>query len=174
MAQSTDHVDLIKPEGALENGIYGKNLAKLEQLLEYYEAGDESLLIPLLQAAQKAYGYLSMKVMDRIAEYLQVSRSRVYSVATFYTQFHLLPRGENIIRVCTGTACYVRGGKAVLGVLENKLGLKAGETTDDLKFSLETVSCLGTCFLSPVMVVNGKYYGKLTLQRTLDILEQYK
>jgi NADH-quinone oxidoreductase subunit E len=149
-------------------------LSKLEELLEDFEIGDESLLIPLLQAAQKAYGYLSMKVMDRIAEHLQIPRSRVYSVSTFYRQFHLTARGENIIRVCNGTACHVKGGKNVLDVLESKLGIKAGETSEDLKFTLETVSCLGTCFLSPVMVINGEYYGKLTPKRILEILEQYK
>jgi NADH-quinone oxidoreductase E subunit len=149
-------------------------LSKLEELLKDFEIGDESLLIPLLQAAQNAYGYLSMKVMDRIAEHLQIPRSRAYSVSTFYRQFHLTARGENIIRVCNGTACHVKGGKNVLDVLESKLGIKAGETTEDLKFTLETVSCLGTCFLSPVMVINGEYYGKLTPKRILEILEQYK
>ena len=149
-------------------------LTMLERILEDFEAGDESLLIPLLQATQNAYGYLPMKAIGRIAEYLNVPESRAYSVSTFYKQFHLTPRGENIIRVCNGTACHVKGGKAVLDVLESKLGIKAGETTEDLKFTLETVSCLGTCFLSPVMVINGKYYGKLTPKRIIDILKQHK
>lgn len=149
-------------------------LTRLENVLKDYEAGDESLLIPLLQAAQNLYGYLSMKTLDRIAEHLQVARSRVYSVATFYAQFHLTPCGENIIRVCTGTGCYVKGGKNILDVLKSKLGIEAGEIMEDLKFSLETVSCLGTCFLSPVMVINGKYFGKLTPKKALEILDQYK
>ena len=169
-----DTKDMVKSEELPEHDISDMDLLKLERLLENYEAGDESLLIPLLQAAQNAYGYLSMKVLNRIAEHLEVARSRAYSVATFYRQFHLTPRGANIIRVCTGTACHVRGGRSVLEVLESILGIEAGETTKDLKFSLETVACLGTCFLSPVMVINGKYFGKLTPKKILGILEQYE
>lgn len=169
-AYETDQAVIEEPSG--EHNL--PELTMLERLLEDFEVGDESLLIPLLQAAQNAYGYLSMKVMDRIAEHLQIPRSRVYSVSTFYKQFHHTARGENIIRMCNGTACHVKGGKAVLDVLESKLGIKAGETTEDLKFTLETVPCLGTCFLSPVMVINDKYYGKLSPKRILEILEQYK
>jgi NADH-quinone oxidoreductase E subunit len=171
-AHETDQA--VMEEFSQEHRSGESDLTKLEELLEDFEIGDESLLIPLLQAAQKAYGYLSMKVLDRIAEHLEISRSRAYSVATFYSQFHLTPRGENVIRVCTGTACHVRGGKSILDILEHKLGIKAGETTEDLKFSLETVACLGTCFLSPVMVINGKYFGKLTPKKVLEILEQYE
>jgi len=150
------------------------DLTKLERLLEDYEVGDESLLIPLLQAAQSVYGYLPMPVLERIAEHLKLPMSRVYGVATFYAQFYFTPRGRNTIRVCCGTACHVRGGKAILEALERALGVSAGETTEDLKFSLETVACLGTCFLSPVMMINDEYFGKLTPSKAEEILKQYQ
>jgi len=150
------------------------DLTKLERLLEDYEVGDESLLIPLLQAAQSIHGYLPMPVLERIAEHLKLPMSRVYGVATFYAQFYFTPRGRNTIRVCCGTACHVRGGKAILEALERALGVSAGETTEDLKFSLETVACLGTCFLSPVMMINDEYFGKLTPSKAEEILKQYQ
>jgi NADH-quinone oxidoreductase E subunit len=150
------------------------DLTKLEEILGAYETGNDSLLIPLLQAAQEAYTYLPMPVLERIAEHLKMSISRVYGVATFYAQFSFAPRGRNTVRVCCGTACHVRGGKAVLEALERALGIKAGQTTEDLEFSLETVACLGTCFLSPVMMINDKYYGKLTPRKAEETLKQYQ
>jgi NADH-quinone oxidoreductase subunit E len=150
------------------------DLTRLEDLLRDYKIGDESFLVPLLQAAQSVYGYLPMPVLERIAEHLKISMSRVYGVTTFYAQFHLTPHGRNTIRVCRGTACHIRGGKAVLEALERVLGIKAGETTEDMKFSLETVACLGTCFLSPVMMINDKYFGKLTPKKAEEILGQYQ
>lgn len=169
-----DDVVAIKSEKLQEHDIREEEPDRIEMLLKDYEPGDESLLIPLLQAAQKVHGYLSNKILTRVAKHLKVPVSRAYSVSTFYTQFHHTPCGENIIKVCTGTGCHVRNGKNILDVLESKLGIKAGETTEDLKFSLETVSCLGTCFLSPVMVINGKYFGKLTPKKTLEILDQFE
>lgn len=157
-----------------EEDVREVDLTKLEELSKDYKSGDQSLLIPLLQAAQDLYGYLPMPVLERIAEHLRMSMSRVYGVVTFYAQFYLTPRGENTIKVCRGTACHVRGGKAILETLERALGIKAGETTEDLNFALETVACLGTCFLSPVMMINDKYYGKLTPKKAEEILKQYQ
>lgn len=150
------------------------DMTGLEELLEDYESGDESLLIPLLQAAQKAYGYLPMPALERIAEYLRISISQVYGVVTFYTQFSLSPRGANTIKVCCGTACHVRGGKAILEAFERALGIKACETTEDMKFTLETVACLGTCFLSPVVMVNDKYFGRMTPKKVDAVLKQFE
>jgi len=146
---------------------------RLKAIFSMYK-GEPGELIPVLQHVQEEIGYLPEEALVEIARFVGAPDSRVYSVATFYAQFHLTPCGESIIRVCTGTGCYVKGGKNILGVMESKLGIKAGETTEDLKFSLETVSCLGTCFLSPVMVINGKYFGKLTPKKALEILDQYK
>jgi len=149
------------------------DLTKIDELLDDFEAGTESLLIPLLQAAQKAYGYLPMPVLEKIAKHLKVPISQAYGVVTFYTQFSLTPRGVNTVRVCCGTACHVKGGQAVLEAFQRALGIEAGETTEDLKFSLETVACLGTCFLAPVAMVNDKYFGKMTPKKVGAVLKQF-
>ena len=149
------------------------DLTKLDKVFENFEEGDESLLIPVLQAAQELYGYLSMSALERIAKHLHIPLSRAYGVATFFAQFRFKPSGRNIIRICRGTACHVRGSKNILGALERELKIKAGDVTSDLKFGLETVACLGTCFLAPVMMINESYYGKLTTKKMQDILKQY-
>ena len=135
-----------------------------------------SHVIPLLQRVQDAYGYLPRDVMLEIAERTGLPASRVYGVATFYSQFHLEPRGRHTIRCCRGTACYVREGKKVIDAVKRTLGIDDGETTEDLRFSLETVACLGACALSPVMVVDKTYYGKMTSRRAehivADIIEK--
>ena len=150
------------------------DLTKLEELLGGYEAGDKSLLIPLLQSAQKTYGYLPMPVLERIAEHLKIPISQVYGVVTFYTQFSLTPRGANTIKVCCGTACHVRGGEAILEAFERALGIEACETTEDLRFTLETVACLGTCFLAPVVMINDKYFGRMTPKKVDAVLKQFQ
>jgi NADH-quinone oxidoreductase E subunit len=149
------------------------DLTKLDKSMENFEEGDESLLIPLLQEAQNIYGYLSMPVLERIAKHLHIPLSRAYGVATFFAQFRFKPAGQNVIRICRGTACHVRGSKNILEALERELKIKAGDVTSDLKFGLETVACLGTCFLAPVMMINKSYYGKLTTRKIRDILKQY-
>ncbi len=149
------------------------DLTKLDELFKKFKEGDESLLIPLLQESQELYGYLSAPVLQKIAQFLNIPMSRVYGVATFYAQFRFKPSGKNVIRVCRGTACHVRGSKGVLEAIERELGIKNGDVTPDLKFSLETVACLGTCFLAPVMMINDRYYGKLTTKTIQGILKQY-
>lgn len=149
------------------------DLNEVEELLRKYEKGDESLLIPVLQETQKVYGYLPEKALERIAEYVSVSLGHIYGLVTFYAQFYLTPRGRNTVRVCRGTACHVRGGRSILRAAERALSIKEGETTSDFEFSLETVACFGTCFLSPVMMVNNDYYGKLLPDNVGTILKQY-
>lgn len=149
------------------------DLTKLDEVLKNFEAGNESLLIPALQAAQNLYGYISKPVLERISEYLHIPLSRAYGVVTFYAQFRFAPTGKYKIRVCRGTACHVRGSKGILEALERELKIKDGETTPDLKFSLETVACLGTCFLAPVIMVNEKYFGKLTTKKVQEVLKQF-
>ena len=160
-----------------------KYLQPLEEILQEYETGDgksetdrvkEKYLIPILQEAQEEYGYLPREVLKRIAGYLNLSLSQVYGVVTFYTQFHLEPRGENIIRVCTGTACHVRGASGILEEMEEELGIESGETTDNLKFTLETVACIGACGLAPVIMINDQTHGRLTPDRVPEILEKYQ
>lgn len=150
------------------------DLTKLDELFKSFNEGDESLLIPLLQESQNLYGYLSAPVLQKIAQFLHIPLSRVYGVATFYAQFRFKPSGKYVIKVCRGTACHVRGSKGVLEAIERELGIKNGDVTSDLKFSLETVACLGTCFLAPVMMINDRYYGKLTTKTIQGILKQYE
>lgn len=145
---------------------------KLEEILAKFQ-GVKGALIPVLQEAQNAYGYLPKEVIQFIAEKLAIPVSQIYGVVTFYSQFHLNPRGKNIVRVCQGTACHVRGAKAILKALEDNLQIKAGGTTPDLKFTLETVACIGACGLAPVMMVNDDTHGRLTPQIVPELLAKY-
>jgi len=142
-------------------------------ILEKYE-GQKGALIPILQQVQDLYNYLPKVTLEYVAEKTGVPISSIYGVVTFYSQFHLQPRGKNIIRVCQGTACHVRGGKLILQKVEKELGIKAGHTTDDLRFTLETIACLGACGLSPVMKINDDTHGRLTEDDVPKILAQYK
>lgn len=150
-----------------------KYLKPLYEILKEYEA-DEKNLIPVLQQAQTEYGYLPEEVLKKVAVKLDLSLSQIYGVVTFYTQFHLEPRGENIIRVCTGTACHVRGAGEVLDVLKEELGVGNGETTENLKFTLETVACIGACGLAPVIMVNDNTHGRLTADTAREVLNNYR
>ncbi|MBP2626157.1 MAG: NADH-quinone oxidoreductase, subunit [Firmicutes bacterium] len=147
--------------------------AKLDEILQKYQ-GVKGSLIPVLQEAQNAYGYLPKEVLQNIAEKMNIPISQIYGVVTFYAQFHLKPRGKNIIRVCQGTACHVRGAKAILAEIEKKLDIKAGGTTPDLLFTLETVACIGACGLAPVMMINDDTHGRLTPEIVPEILAKYK
>ena len=146
---------------------------KVDAILERF-AGVKGALIPVLQEAQNAYGFLPKDVIGRIAETLQVPVSQVYGVVTFNAQFLLNPRGRNIIRVCQGTACHVRGAKNVLKALEDELHVTPGQTTADERFTLETVACLGACGLAPVMMVNDDTHGRLTPESVCKILDRYQ
>ena len=134
---------------------------------------DRSDVIPLLQDAQKELGYLSPETMVAIGKRLRIPASAVYGIATFYAQFYLTPRGRHSLLVCRGTACHVRGGREIRDSVERKLGIKEGETTEDQLFSYETVACLGTCALAPLMVIDGQYYGGLTQEKVSAVLEEY-
>lgn len=150
----------------------GDEFAQLDELLARYQ-GMKGALIPVLQEAQNTYGYLSRPVIERIAEKMEIPVSQIYGVVTFYSQFHLNPRGKNIIRVCQGTACHVRGAKAILKAIEDNLKVEAGGTTPDLKFTLETVACIGACGLAPVLMVNDDTHGRLTPEVIPEILAKY-
>lgn len=142
---------------------------KLEEILKHYN-DDKSNLIPILQEAQGAFGYLSEEVMGRIARFLRISESNVYGVGTFYSQFKFVPTGKKLIKVCKGTACHVRSGERILQEVQRHLGIKPGETTKDMKYSLESIACFGSCALAPVMVVNEEVYGRMTTARVAQIL----
>jgi NADH-quinone oxidoreductase subunit E len=136
--------------------------------------GTTDQLIPLLQFLQGELGFLSEEAMFGIADFLKVPASHVYGVATFYAQFRFKPLGKNRITCCRGTACHVRGSARILEELEKELAVKAGETTPDMEFSLETVACIGSCALAPVLVVNDKVYGKATTKRIKQIIDELK
>ncbi|HEY55335.1 MAG TPA: NADH-quinone oxidoreductase subunit NuoE [Dehalococcoidia bacterium] len=131
-------------------------------------------LIPILQEAQERFGYLPEEVMRKFARYLKLPESTVYGVSTFYAQFKLTPTGRRLVKVCRGTACHVRGGARILREVEKRLGIKPGETTSDLEYSLETIACFGSCALAPVMVVDKAVYGRMTTARVGQILSGAK
>lgn len=146
---------------------------KLQQYIEGYK-GEKGALIPVLQQAQVIYGYLSVDVMETVAKELKKPVAEVYGVATFYAQFRFEPTGRNVIRVCMGTACHVRGALKVLKSIERELDVAAGQTTGDGRFTLETVACIGACGLAPVLSINNKAYGNMTPERVPDLLAQYE
>ncbi|MDL2264316.1 NADH-quinone oxidoreductase subunit NuoE [Synergistaceae bacterium OttesenSCG-928-I11] len=151
-----------------------KDLAKLDELLADL-GSKKGTLIPILQKAQDIFGYLPKDVLIRISEKAGIPISQVYGVVTFYAQFHLEPRGRNIIRSCQGTACHVRGAKGIMKELVSCLGLKGEEvTTGDLRFTLESVACIGCCGLAPVIMINDDTHGRLEPSMIKDILEQYR
>jgi len=141
-------------------------------IFDKYPPRDKSSLIAILQAVQKQEGYLSPESLDKISKHIGISKSQVFSVATFYRSFSFTPKGKCCISVCLGTACHVRGAQIITEELERILGIKAGETTQDLKFSLETVNCLGACALGPVVVVDGKYNGQMNIGKIQALLEK--
>ena len=152
-------------------------LAKKNQELKAYIGEMKNVqgnLMPVMQKAQELFGYLSMDTMTMISEGLGVSVTEIYGVATFYAQFSLNPKGENVVSVCTGTACYVKGAKGILDEVINVLGIKVGETTPDGKFSLDACRCVGACGLAPVMMINDEVYGRLTVDDLDGILAKYE
>ncbi len=154
----------------MEKTIPSFNREDIADILQAFQ-GRSSNLIPVLQAVQDRYGYIPKESLWPIAESLHIFPSQVQGVMTFYADFSMTPRGRNIVRVCRGTACHVKGGRGVLRVAQKTLGLEDGQTSEDLKFSLETVSCLGACALSPVMVVNKTYYGQMDPKKIESVLK---
>jgi NADH-quinone oxidoreductase subunit E len=144
---------------------------QLERILSKFSR-DRSNLITILQQVQQELGYLPQPAMQAIADHLHISSSTVYSVATFYAQFKLVPSGKRVVRVCQGTACHVRGGARILREVQRKLGIKPGETTEDLEYSLETTACFGSCALAPVTVINDKFHGRMTTGKIDQILKE--
>jgi len=164
---------------------YGQNLetinpdltpevtAKVDEIIDAHK-GKPGCLIPVLEECQGVTGYLPVELQEYISEALNIPGSTIYGVVTFYSFFSMVPKGRHIIKVCLGTACYVRGTKNIMKALVDKLGLQVGQTTEDRRFSLEAVRCLGACGLAPVMVVDEDTHGGVTLARIENILDRYE
>ncbi|WP_027364164.1 NADH-quinone oxidoreductase subunit NuoE [Desulfotruncus alcoholivorax] len=149
------------------------NYQKLQKVFDKYR-NVKGALIPLLQEAQEIFGYLPGDVMKKISREIGVPFSKTFGVATFYSQFHLKPRGRNIIRMCQGTACHVRGAAKVFDAVSTDLGVGRNETTADHRYTLETVACLGACGLAPVMMVNDDTHGRLTPDKAVSVIKEYE
>jgi NADH-quinone oxidoreductase subunit E len=170
---NTDPVELgsgttgtVWPEGAAR---------PVEEVLDEVFAsfvGEKTELIPILQQVQQALGYLPEEAMREIAHFTRVPESTVFGVATFYAQFKFVPVGRHTIKVCRGTGCYVKGAPRLLDEIEKLLGVKDGETTPDLEYTLETVACFGSCALAPVVLFNGKVHGSMTPEKVREMLRR--
>lgn len=145
-----------------------------KHIFNNYPPRDKSNLIALLQDVQEVYGYLPEAALQEVADFIGIPLSRVYGVATFYNQFRLTPLGQNVIRVCRGTACHVNNSANILFALETALNIKAGQTTRDKKFTLETVACIGACSIAPVITVNDDYHGRISVKDVPGIIKKYQ
>lgn len=148
--------------------------SSVSSILKKFDLSDKGNLIPLLQEFQKKEGYISHTTVSKISRHLGVSKSHVYGVATFYSQFKFTPPGRNSIRICLGTACHVQGGDFLLNTLQIELGIEPGETTEDKRFDLERVACLGCCALAPVMMVNNNIHSRVSVIKIKEILGKYE
>lgn len=145
----------------------------IDEILERYPSKPEYLIF-LLQDIQSDCGYISAKSMELVSEHTGVPVTQAYSVATFYQSFRLEPQGEHELRVCLGTACHLKGGQRIVEQLERQLNVTAGDTTEDMKYTLDTVNCVGACALAPVMVVDDEYESNITAGKIRKILKELK
>jgi len=150
-----------------------EQINELNKIIEEYKV-EPGGIIPLLEEAQDFLGYLPINIQKQISDKTNIPLSKIYGIVTFYSIFTMTPRGKHTIKVCLGTACYVRGGKKNAEIIEKEFRVKPGETTIDRRFTYETVRCLGACGLAPVIVVDGEVYGRVKPSKVKEILEQYK
>lgn len=149
------------------------DIERVDQIIDAHQ-GEASSLIQVLLEIQSENRWLSKEAIQRVSDRLKVPLSRIQHVATFYKAFSLVPKGQHEIHVCMGTACHVRGATRVLDTMQDLTGIRPGETDLDLKFSLETVNCLGCCALGPVVEIDGKTHGKMVPGETADVLNNYE
>jgi len=145
---------------------------KIDKIIDKYQ-GDAGSLIQVLLEIQSENRWLPKEVLEKVSKKLKVPLNRIQHIATFYKAFSLVPKGRYEIHVCTGTACHVRGSSRILDAVHRTTGIRPGETDSELKFSLETVNCLGCCALGPVMVIDGEYHGKMAPAKAEDVLKNY-
>jgi len=146
---------------------------KVKSVLDRYQR-DRGMLVAILQDIQAEYNYLPKETLVEVGQGLDIPLTQVYSVASFFKAFSLKPRGRHLINVCLGTACHVRGAVRILDEIERRLGIKAGETTKDLKYTLETVNCVGACALGPIVIIDGEYSGQMKTDKVKNLLESCK
>ena len=154
-----------------ETAITEADLTRINALVSGY-GQQKWALIPLLQEIQAEFGYIPPQSIPLIARSLRLFPSQVQGVITFYSQLYMQPRGRRIVRVCRGTACHVRGGKTILKLVKQRLGLEEGETSSDLEYTLETVACIGVCALAPNMVVSGHVHGHMNPKKVEQLLRE--
>ncbi|MDP4266339.1 MAG: NADH-quinone oxidoreductase subunit NuoE [Bacteroidota bacterium] len=147
---------------------------ELEEIFKRHAHAKRDSLIPILQEIQDKMGYLSEEAVVSVGQHLNIATSKIYGVATFYNQFRFEPKGKNHVMVCRGTACHVLGSQTVLEAIENKLKIKAGQTSRDGLFSIEVVACIGACGLAPVLNINGNFHAKVTVEKIDEIIESYR
>ncbi len=149
------------------------DFSAIDQIIKPY-LGKKEMVIPVMQKVQEHFGYLPRPAMEYVARRMRIPMSRLYGVTTFYAQFKMKPRGRYIIRVCKGTACHIQGSPKISERIEDILGIPGGETTDDLRFTLEEVACIGACALAPVIMINDDPHGRLAPDKMKDILDSYE
>ena len=149
------------------------DLRPVRKIVSGYGNDKDSNLIAALQQTQEEYGYLPKQALKEVSRLMDVPLTRIFGIVTFYSQFTFVPRGKHAIKICSGTACHVKGADDVKQVVKDQLNVVEGETTADYQFTLETVACIGTCFLAPVMMVDEKYFGKLTADNVTGIVDKY-
>lgn len=154
------------------NELVQEQFRRLDQFIEV-QSNEQGNLIAVLHRAQEIFGYLPEEVQLHVAQKLNVPAAKVYGVVSFYSYFTTKPRGKHVINVCMGTACYVRGSEKLMQEITRQIGIKAGETTSDGNFSLDALRCVGACGLAPVMIVDGKVFGRLQPEAVKQILSQY-
>ncbi len=147
-------------------------MKKIDKILADHRFRKERI-IQILNDIQRVHGYLPRTVLEHVSRRIKMPMSAIYSIATFYSAFSLVPRGKHLVTVCMGTACHVRGAPAVLSRLEDHLGIKAGCTTEDNKFTLKTVNCLGACALAPIVVIDEEYHGQTTVNKVDRLLKPH-
>ncbi len=166
-------IDMSQANAELEQAFSLEELAQVDKIITSYK-GKPGALIPVLEEVQSVLGYLPTAVLMKVAKGLTIPMANVYGVVTFYSFFSMAPKGRHNIRVCFGTACYVKGAQRIFDKLSNVLGVGRGGCTQDRRFSLETVRCLGVCGLAPVKVIGEDTHGQLKVPEIEGILDQYE
>lgn len=149
-------------------------MSNVHSIIRSFSAGDKSSLIPILQQVQSDQGYISPEAVTTISGHLRISKSQIFGVASFYSQFKFNPPGRHSIKICLGTACHVQGGDFLLAALQSEIGIRPGETTEDGRFDLDRVACLGCCALAPVVMIDNVIHSRVSVIKLRELLNAYE